>query len=159
MSISATLLKSIFSKSTPCFKKSGKASKTDSLTAVCVFEIVSVNAVDTAGYIALSYVKLLSGVLKINDKTIAATKPITPKIDVLQQQVIFASCTMTDDIKERFISTFAMPSKPYILWKLAFAKVFKDKGGFDIVIGKGCNTETANRNYALYAEIARSGVQ
>ncbi len=57
------------------------------------------------------------------------------EIDVLQQQVIFASCTMTDDIKERFISTFAMPSKPYILWKLAFAKVFKDKGGFDIVIG------------------------
>ncbi len=57
------------------------------------------------------------------------------EIDVLQQQVIFASCTMTDDIKERFISSFVMPSKPYILWKLAFAKVFKDKGGFDIVIG------------------------
>ncbi len=57
------------------------------------------------------------------------------EIDVLEQQVIFASCTMTDDIKERFISSFAMPSKPYILWKLSFAKVFKDKGGFDIVIG------------------------
>ena len=57
------------------------------------------------------------------------------EIDVLQQQVIFSSCTMTDDVKERVTSAFAMPSKPFILWKLAFAKVFKDKGGFDIVIG------------------------
>ncbi|MBQ3596182.1 MAG: N-6 DNA methylase [Clostridia bacterium] len=69
------------------------------------------------------------------------------EIDVLQQQVIFASCTMTDDIKERFISTFAMPSKPYILWKLAFAKVFKDKGGFDIVIGNPPYLEARNENF------------
>ena len=68
------------------------------------------------------------------------------EIDVLQQQVIFASCTMTDDIKERFISTFAMPSKPYILWKLAFAKVFKDKGGFDIIIGNPPYVSQATQN-------------
>lgn len=78
------------------------------------------------------------------------------EIDVLQQQVIFASCTMTDDIKERFISTFAMPSKPYILWKLAFAKVFKDKGGFDIVIGNPPYVgESGNKE--IFRPIAKTG--
>ena len=57
------------------------------------------------------------------------------EIDVLQQQVIWAEQVMTNEVKERFIATFSMPSKPYILWKLAFAKVFREKGGFDIVIG------------------------
>lgn len=72
------------------------------------------------------------------------------EIDVLQQQVIFSSCTMTDDVKEHVTSAFAMPSKPFILWKLAFAKVFKDKGGFDIVIGNppyvGSATQNADKN-------------
>ncbi|MGN0805354.1 MAG: Eco57I restriction-modification methylase domain-containing protein [Candidatus Coproplasma sp.] len=79
------------------------------------------------------------------------------EIEVLQQQVIFASCTMTDDIKERFISTFDMPSKPYIIWKLAFAKVFKEKGGFDIVIGnppyvstKSVSTESKKEYERVY---------
>ncbi len=57
------------------------------------------------------------------------------EIESLEQSVIFAANTMPDDFKERLLATFAMPSKPYILWKLAFAKVFRDKSGFDIVIG------------------------
>ena len=28
-----------------------------------------------------------------------------------------------------------MASKPYVLWQLDFARVFREKGGFDIVIG------------------------
>ena len=78
------------------------------------------------------------------------------EIVVLQQHVIFASCNMTDDIKERFISTFTMPSKPYILWKLAFAKVFKDKGGFDIVIGNPPYVgEKGNKE--IFRPIAKTG--
>jgi hypothetical protein len=42
---------------------------------------------------------------------------------------------MTDEIKGRFLAAYKSNSKPFILWKLSFAKVFKDKGGFDIVIG------------------------
>ena len=70
------------------------------------------------------------------------------EIDVLQQQVIWAEQVMTNEVKERFIATFSMPSKPYILWKLAFAKVFREKGGFDIVIGNPpyVDSETMTRD-------------
>lgn len=69
------------------------------------------------------------------------------EIHKLQQDIIFLSGGMTEDIKERFLSTFAMPSKPYILWKLAFAKTFKEKGGFDIVIGNPPYLEARNENF------------
>lgn len=36
---------------------------------------------------------------------------------------------------ERFHVTTHMASKPYVLWQLDFARVFREKGGFDIVIG------------------------
>lgn len=53
------------------------------------------------------------------------------KLSILQSALSVA----TKDIQERFKETRDMPSKPYMLWKLEFSKVFKDKGGFDIVIG------------------------
>lgn len=39
------------------------------------------------------------------------------------------------DTIQRYNETKQMASKPYILWQLDFARVFKEKGGFDIVIG------------------------
>lgn len=35
----------------------------------------------------------------------------------------------------RYEANFKEKTKPYFLWKLEFAKVFKEKGGFDVVIG------------------------
>lgn len=39
------------------------------------------------------------------------------------------------DILGKYEATKTMASKPYVLWQLDFAKVFQEKGGFDIVIG------------------------
>ena len=39
------------------------------------------------------------------------------------------------DTIQRYNETKQLASKPYILWQLDFARVFKEKGGFDIVIG------------------------
>ena len=39
------------------------------------------------------------------------------------------------DQMQRYEATTHMASKPYILWQLDFARVFREKGGFDIVIG------------------------
>ena len=36
---------------------------------------------------------------------------------------------------ERYYETKNMASKPFILWQLDFARVFREKGGFDIVVG------------------------
>lgn len=55
---------------------------------------------------------------------------------------------------QRYYETTHLASKPYVLWQLDFARVFREKGGFDIVIGnppyKLCqpsNTEEYFLNY------------
>lgn len=41
----------------------------------------------------------------------------------------------TDETKEAYKVASKMASKPFTLWQLDFARVFRDNGGFDIVIG------------------------
>lgn len=38
-------------------------------------------------------------------------------------------------VVEKYYESTRMSSKPYVLWQLDFARVFREKGGFDIVIG------------------------
>jgi len=40
----------------------------------------------------------------------------------------------SEDIQE-FNKVYQLPSKPFVLWQLDFARVFRENGGFDIVIG------------------------
>lgn len=39
------------------------------------------------------------------------------------------------ELVDEYFKTVNQPSKPFILWQLYFPKVFRDNGGFDIVIG------------------------
>ncbi len=39
------------------------------------------------------------------------------------------------DLWERYIAACRQASKPFVLWQIDFARVFREKGGFDIVIG------------------------
>ena len=41
----------------------------------------------------------------------------------------------SDEIQEAYKTACSMASKPFVLWELEFARVFRDNGGFDIVIG------------------------
>ncbi len=41
----------------------------------------------------------------------------------------------SNETKEKYRQTKSMASKPYLLWQLEFARVFREKGGFDVVIG------------------------
>lgn len=41
----------------------------------------------------------------------------------------------TPEILEKYYESKQLASKPYVLWQLDFARVFREKGGFDIVIG------------------------
>ena len=59
------------------------------------------------------------------------------QIDDLRNNVIMTQLvgvTSPDGI-ERFKATQHLASKPYVLWQLDFVRVFRTKGGFDIVIG------------------------
>lgn len=41
----------------------------------------------------------------------------------------------SEETKEKYEESKQLASKPYVLWQLDFARVFREKGGFDIVIG------------------------
>jgi len=43
----------------------------------------------------------------------------------------------TGEIRRKYAESKMLASKPYVLWQLDFARVFREKGGFDIVIEKG----------------------
>lgn len=43
--------------------------------------------------------------------------------------------TLPEDKREEFYAADKRASKPFVLWQLEFARVFYEKGGFDIVIG------------------------
>lgn len=58
-------------------------------------------------------------------------------IDALREDVIMSQLrtVASADQLVRYNETKNMASKPFILWQLDFARVFREKGGFDIVIG------------------------
>lgn len=42
---------------------------------------------------------------------------------------------VSDEIQEAYNAATRLSSKPFVLWNLEFARVFRENGGFDIVIG------------------------
>ena len=68
-----------------------------------------------------------------NDKKIQIKKHIDEIID----GIIRAKLSKDKNEKgmEKYKESLQQKTKPYFLWKLEFAKIFKEKGGFDIVIG------------------------
>ncbi len=57
-------------------------------------------------------------------------------IEALRDDVIMSQLRgATSDQLDRYNETKDMASKPFVLWQLDFARVFREKGGFDIVIG------------------------
>ena len=61
---------------------------------------------------------------------------ILQDIEALRDEVIRSQLSgATEEQLERFEEVKGMASKPFVLWQLDFARVFREKGGFDIVIG------------------------
>lgn len=63
-------------------------------------------------------------------------KQLKDEIESLRDMVILSQLEGCDPDKiQRYHESNRMASKPYVLWQLDFARVFREKGGFDIVIG------------------------
>lgn len=62
---------------------------------------------------------------------------ILQDIDALRDDVILSQLrgTATDEQLSRYYETKNIASRPFVLWQLDFARIFREKGGFDIVIG------------------------
>lgn len=63
-------------------------------------------------------------------------KQLKDEIEPLRDMIIMSQLEgCTSDKIQRYHESKQMASKPYVLWQLDFARVFREKGGFDIVIG------------------------
>lgn len=64
-------------------------------------------------------------------------KLLKEEIDYLRDQLIIQKLRESSDLKgiKKYKKVKNDRSKPFFIWELEFAKVFKENGGFDIVIG------------------------
>lgn len=63
-------------------------------------------------------------------------KQILKEISSYKNMIVLKELHDADPaVVERYYESTRMSSKPYVLWQLDFARVFREKGGFDIVIG------------------------
>lgn len=77
-------------------------------------------------------------------------KQLKDEIESLRDMVILSQLEgCTPDKIHRYHESKRMASKPYVLWQLDFARVFREKGGFDIVIGNPpyVDSEEMTRSY------------
>ena len=61
---------------------------------------------------------------------------IINKINAIRYRMLSSQLEfLSPEKKEAFYAADKMASKPFVLWQIEFARVFHEKGGFDIVIG------------------------
>lgn len=70
-------------------------------------------------------------------KNTAEKKNLLQNISSIKDRIVLSQLEgrMTVETQENYEKSKQLASKPYVLWQLDFARVFKEKGGFDIVIG------------------------
>lgn len=84
---------------------------------------------------------ILKQLLSVQDKLFVCDEP-NHKIElksqiqslkdmIIEEQIRYCS----EEVKSSYEAAISKTSKPFILWQLDFARVFRDNGGFDIVIG------------------------
>lgn len=61
---------------------------------------------------------------------------IKAEVEALKDQIIGMELSLlSKEEREQYEESKRRSSKPYVLWQVEFARVFKEKGGFDIVVG------------------------
>lgn len=76
------------------------------------------------------------------------------EIQKIYDDIILEQIQGNPDVVEDYYNTQSMSSKPFILWQLYFPRVFRDNGGFDIVIGNppyGLLNKKQNQNESIKA--------
>lgn len=83
---------------------------------------------------------LISELISLQDKLFFTKdhndkEEIKSKIQDIYNEIIMEQIYGNREIEKKYYNSLNMPSKPFILWQLYFPKVFRDNGGFDVVIG------------------------
>lgn len=60
---------------------------------------------------------------------------IKDQIQEIYDQLILEQIGFGGKVAEQYYKAIQQPSRPFVLWQMYFPRVFRDNGGFDIVIG------------------------
>lgn len=101
-----------------------------------------------------TYDAILPSLFKAQDELFYCTDTnekvaIKQRIEGLKDEIIRVQLQQaTDEVKEAYEDSKTYASKPYMLWQIDFARVFREKGGFDIVIGNPPYLESRSPNFS-----------
>ena len=70
-----------------------------------------------------------------DEKDHVAKESLKTQIQEIYDQIILEQIQGNSEIVDEYYQALQQRSKPFILWQLYFPKVFRNNGGFDIVIG------------------------
>lgn len=108
-----------------------------------------------------SFETILKELLTVQDKLFVCDEPnrkseLKAQIQSLKDMIIEEQIQYcSDELKESYAEAVKKSSKPFTLWHLDFARVFRDNGGFDIVIGNPPYVgEEGNKE--IFQEIAKT---
>lgn len=66
----------------------------------------------------------------------AKKQELKDKIETLKDELVKSQMSMSSPgTWERYQKARRQASRPFVLWQIDFARVFREKGGFDVVIG------------------------
>ena len=83
---------------------------------------------------------LISELISLQDKLFFVKEhdekeEIKQRINDIYNQIVLEQLQGNHELVEAYLAATEEASKPFVIWQLYFPKVFRDNGGFDIVIG------------------------
>ena len=70
-----------------------------------------------------------------DEKDHVAKDSLKEKIQEIYNSIVLEQLESNPEAVDAYYHALLQPSKPFVLWQIYFPKVFKEKGGFDVVIG------------------------
>ena len=84
--------------------------------------------------------KMINALIELQDKLYdekdhVEKESLKRQIQDIYDKIILEQINVDPNLVDDYYKAMQKPSKPFILWQLYFPKVFRDNGGFDVVIG------------------------
>lgn len=70
-----------------------------------------------------------------DEKDHVAKDALKNQIQDIYNEIVMEQLKGNSEAVDAYFQAIQQPSKPFVLWQLYFPKVFRDNGGFDVVIG------------------------
>jgi adenine-specific DNA-methyltransferase len=123
--------------------------------------VLGTNYGEQYGMYQMELEALIPKLIELQDRLFRCDDPmkkieLKAEVEALKDQMIHTELSaFAPDTLVRYDESKHQNSKPYVLWQIEFARVFKEKGGFDVVIGNPpyVDSEEMTRSMPVEREI------